>query len=70
MGRRLRAGIDAVVGLFVTGWMSTVAILAILAGGWALTRRMSGSGPGFAMAGALAALIVAQALVFARRHQH
>ena len=69
MLRRLRAAVAEVLGLFVSDWATTVAALAILGGGWALTQRVHGAGVGFAMAGALAALLVGQALLVARRHQ-
>ncbi|HEV7677282.1 MAG TPA: hypothetical protein VGQ42_01780 [Candidatus Dormibacteraeota bacterium] len=65
--RRLRAAVVEVLGLFVSTWLSALLALAILAGGWALSRRAPGAAAGFAMAGALALLVVADALLAARR---
>jgi hypothetical protein len=67
MLRRLRSAAAELVGLFVTDWLSAVVALAILAGGWALARQVHGAAPGFAMAGALALLVVAEAVLQGRR---
>lgn len=67
MLRRLRSAATEVLGLFVTDWLSALLALAILAGGWALTRAVSGAAPGFAMAAALALLVVGEAVLRGRR---
>jgi hypothetical protein len=64
---RLRSGAIELVGLFVTDWLSAAVALAVLAGGWALARQVHNAAPGFAMAGALAALVVAEAVLRGRR---
>ena len=69
MLRRVRAVVTEVVGLFVSNWLSAVIALAILAGGWALARRSPGAAAGFAMAGAIAVLVVGEAVLVARRYQ-
>ena len=67
MLRRLRGGAIEVVGLFVTDWLSAAIALAVLAGGWALSRQVHNAAPGFAMAGALAVLVVGEAVLRGRR---
>jgi hypothetical protein len=67
MLRRLRAVVSEVLGLFVTDWLSTVLALAILGGGWALSRRFQGAAVGLPMAAAIALLVVGEALLVARR---
>jgi hypothetical protein len=64
---RLRAAVLEVLGLFVSNWLSAVLALAILAGGWGLARQSPGAAAGFAMAGALALLVVGEALLAGRR---
>ncbi len=67
MVRRAGAAVAEVVGLFVTDWLSAAIALLILAGGWTLARVAPGAGvAGFAMAGALALLVVGEAVVRGR----
>jgi len=60
---RLRGAVAEVLGLFVTNWLSAALALAVLAGGWGLARTVHGAAPGFAMAAALALLVVGEALL-------
>jgi hypothetical protein len=66
MLRRLRAAVAEVLGLFVGDWLSAVVAVLILAGGWALARQVHGAAAGFAMAGALALLVVGAAVLQGR----
>jgi len=67
MLRRLRAVASELLGLFVTDWLFALLTLAILAGGWGLSRQVHSAAAGFAMAAALALSVVGEALVSARR---
>lgn len=67
MAARVRGAVAEVLGLFVTDWLMAALALAILAGGWALAQRVHGAAPGFAMAAALALLVVGEALLRGRR---
>jgi hypothetical protein len=66
MLRRLRAGVAEVLELFVGDWLSTALAVLVLLGGWALAQRVHGAAVGFAMAGALALLIVGAAVLQGR----
>ncbi len=63
MGARLRAAGAELLGLFVGSWLSAVVAACVLLGGWGLTRVVHGAVPGFAMALALALLVVGEALL-------
>ncbi|HZS14543.1 MAG TPA: hypothetical protein VFC09_08110 [Candidatus Dormibacteraeota bacterium] len=67
MLRAVRTAAAGVLGLFMTGWVSAAIALCVLAGGWALARAFPGAAAGFAMAGALALLVVGEALLRGRR---
>jgi hypothetical protein len=67
MLRRVRAVIAEILGLFVSDWVSSVGIAVVLAAGWALARSNHGGAAGFAIAAALAGLLVVQAAAEARR---
>jgi hypothetical protein len=63
MAARVRGALAELIGLFVTNWLSAVLALGVLAGGWALARSVHGAAPGFAMAAALALLVVGEAVL-------
>lgn len=67
MVARLRGAVAEVLGLFVSDWLSAILAVLILAGGWALAQQVHGAAAaGFAMAGALALLVLGAAVVQGR----
>ena len=56
--RALRAGLAEVLGLFVTDWWRTGALVLVLVLAAVIGRRVHGGGLGFALAAAVALFLV------------